>query len=440
MWDRVVVPLQAVTSFVGVKAGARLPPSLKPRLFASLAPLARLLAHSPAPPTTFLHHADAYLSTVLPPGVLSDVLSSHVRSTIDALFSAEHDASVFASACALATTLDGVEWPLWDTALGAAVLTATARELSSSVTNGKSKASESAFDEAVASKRENSLVLLARLAESGRLKALVEKGGAHVVAWEKAVGALAEQAIKGWKAAFEEDRNVDEDKTHELLDVLAIVPFIPTRRDDILVLLADLATTVAAMPATEARVAYLSSAASPALVLGSTLAAFEATSSRLKSPSSSLQTLAASVESMIAHFAWHRRVMHGLSSLSLARLASDRSPEARKAVYDAILPNLLSEDSVLRRSSLEIAQTLYPATEAPVAADLIAKCIEVEDMPLTVQGAREKSMKVRKLGIVANSQLGKEGSTEELGPVLEIVLRYLTGASLLLCRTRSHEC
>ncbi|EGU13301.1 hypothetical protein RTG_00465 [Rhodotorula toruloides ATCC 204091] len=425
-WERLLVPLQAVTSFVGVKAGARLPASLKPRLFASLAPLSRLIAHSPAPPSAFLHHTTAYLSTVLPLAVLSDVLSSPVRSIIDALFSADRDASVFASACALATTLDGVEWPLWDTALGAAVFTATAREVSSSSSNGKAKTDASAFDELVASKKENSLVLLARLAESGRLRALVEKGGAHVVAWEKSVGALAEQAIKGWKEAFEADRNIDEEKTHELLDVLAIVPFIPSRRNDLLVLLADLAQVVATMPATEARVAYLSSAASPALVLGSTLSAFEATSSRLKSPSPALQTLATSVELIIAHFAWHRRVMHGLSSLSLARLASDRSPEARKAIYDAILPNLLSEDSVLRRSSLEIAQTLYPENEAPVAADLIAKCIEVEDMPLTVQGAREKSMKVRKLGIVANSQLGKEGSAEELEPVLEVILRYLT--------------
>ncbi|KAJ8296970.1 U3 small nucleolar RNA-associated protein 20 [Rhodotorula toruloides] len=426
-WERLLVPLQAVTSFVGVKAGARLPTSLKPRLFSSLAPLSRLIAHSPAPPSAFLHHTNAYLSTVLPLGVLSDVLSSPVRSTIDALFSADRDASVFAAACALATTLDGVEWPLWDTALGAAVLTATAREVSSSSSpNGKSKTDGSAFDEVVASKKENSLVLLARLAESGRLRALVEKGGTHVVAWEKSIGELAELTIRGWKEAFEADRNVDEEKTHELLDVLAIVPFIPSRRNDLLNLLADLATVVATMPATEARVAYLSAAASPALVLGSTLSAFEATSSRLKSPSPALQTLTASVESIIAHFAWHRRVMHGLSSLSLARLASARSPEARKAIYDAILPNLLSEDSVLRRSSLEIAQTLYPANEAPVAADLIAKCIEVEDMPLTVQGAREKSMKVRKLGIVANSQLGKEGSTEELEPVLEVVLRYLT--------------
>ncbi|BGP21593.1 armadillo-type fold domain containing protein [Rhodotorula toruloides] len=425
-WERLLVTLQSVTSFIGVKAGARLPASLKPRLFASLAPLSRLLAHLPPPPSAFLHHSNAYLSTVLPLAALSDVLSSPVRSTFDALFSADRDASVFASACALATVLDGVEWPLWDTALGASVLTATASEVSSPASNGKSRTEGSPFDEVIASKKENSLVLLARLAESGRLWALVEKGGAQVGAWEKSVGSLAEQAIKDWKEAFDADMNVDEAETHELLDVLAIVPCISSRRNDLLNLLTDLATTVATTPATEARVAYLSSAASPALVLGSTLTAFEATSSRLKSPSPALQTLAASVESIVAHFAWHRRVMHGLSALSLARLASDRSPEARKVIYDAILPNLLSEDSILRRSSLEIAQTLYPQNEAPVAADLIAKCIEVEDMPLTVQGAREKSMKVRKLGIVANSQLGKEGSTEELEPVLEIVLRYLT--------------
>jgi len=436
---------------MGVKGGARLPAALKPRLFAALSPLARLLAAPPPAPTptpALLHALTTYLSALLPLAVLQDVLSSPVRTILEALFAPTASDAVFAAGCALASALDGLEWQMWDTALGQHVLTASARELGSAST--PAPAASSAFDEAAAvpSKRDNSLALLGRLAESARLRALVAKGGAAAVAWEKSVGALVEGAVVRWTAQYDADpAAVDAEQTHELFDVLHVAPCVPSRREAILPLLAALATTVAATPSTEARVAYLSSAASPAQVLGSTLATFSAVSSSASakksqqaSSSAALDELVSAVEPMITNFAWHRQVMHGISVLSLARLASDRgTPEQRAAIYDAILPNLLSEDAQLRRASLEIALSLFPPAEAPVAADLVARCIDVEDAPLTVQGAREKSMKVRKLGIVANGQIGKEGTTEDVKPALDIVLRYLTGASpaLLLFPPRS---
>jgi U3 small nucleolar RNA-associated protein 20 len=428
IWERLVVPLQAITSHVGVKEGARLPAAAKARLFASLAPLSRLLARTPPP--TFLHALNGYLAVVLPLAVLADVLASSVRGIVEAFLSAEASDAVFAAGCTLASTLDEVGWPLWDTAFASTILVATSRELSAPRdAKGKAEATEgSAF--AVAPKRENSRALLARLATTGRLQAVVEKGGAALVAWEKSLGALAEATINDWRESYAREGMAEDTLTLELVDVLRVAPFLPQHRQSLLPLLADLAAEIATTPSAEARVAYLVSPASPAQVLGTTLSAFAGISSRLKKPSPALETLSNSVEAIIANFAWHRQVMHGLSILSLARLASDRSTVAREAVYASILPNLLSEDSVLRRSSLEIALSLYPEAETPTAADLISKCIEVEDMPLTVQGAREKSMKVRRLGIVANGQLGKEGSTEPVEPVLEIILRYLTGASL----------
>ncbi|GAA5866298.1 hypothetical protein JCM3774_006608 [Rhodotorula dairenensis] len=425
VWERLVVPLQAVTSHVGVKEGERLPAAAKTRLFASLAPLSRLLARNP--PSTFLHALNRYLSTLLPLAVLSDVLASSVRGIVEAYLNGAATDVVFAAGCTLASTLDEVGWPLWDTAFGAVVLGATSRELAAPRdAKGKAEASEPSSVFAGASKRENSRALLARLATTGRLQAVVNKGGAALVAWEKSLGALAQTTVQISRESFAARGLVPDDLTFELVDVLRIAPFLPQHRESLLPLLADLAAQLAKTPSAEARVAYLVSPANPAQVLGTTLAAFAGISSRLKKPSSALETLSASVEAIIANFAWHRQVMHGLSNLSLARLASDRSEAARSAVYASILPNLLSEDSVLRRSSLEIALSLYPESETPTAADLIQKCIEVEDMPLTVQGAREKSMKVRRLGIVANGQLGKEGSTEPVEPVLEIVLRYLT--------------
>ncbi|GJN92260.1 hypothetical protein Rhopal_005290-T1 [Rhodotorula paludigena] len=426
-WARLVVALQACTSMLGFKEGAKLPASLKPRLFACLTPLSSLLAQSP--PSPFLHALVNYLVTLLPLSVLSDVLSSPVRAVIEAHLAASASDAVYAAGCALASTLDGLEWNLWDTALGAQILSATARELASPATNGKGKATgESAFDEAaaVATKRENSLALLARLAESGRLKVIVAKGGAAVAAWEKSVGALVETIAERWQTAYQADSEVDEADTYELLDVLHIAPFLPTRKEALVSRLVSLATTLAKTSGNEARVAYLSSAASPAQVLGSTLVAVSSIASSLKKAPAAVSGLVDASDLMVANFAWHRQVMHGISLLSLARLAADRSVEGQSSLYDAILPNLLSEDAQLRRASLEIAQTLFPPTEAPVAAELVAMCIEVEDLPLTVQGAREKSMKVRKLGIVANAQLGKEGLKEDVKPALDIVVRYLT--------------
>ncbi|BGP12578.1 hypothetical protein JCM10213_004835 [Rhodosporidiobolus nylandii] len=423
-WEKLVVGIKAVESFVGVKGGARVSASVKPRLFALLTPLSSLLSRTPS--AAFLTAYTSFLATLLPLAVLSDVLSTSLRSTIDALFSTDASASVFASACALASTLDGTEWTLWDTALGNAVLTATAREVAAPAKNGKARAEEvEGFGEV--SKRENSRSLLSRLAESGRLRALVDKNTSAVSAWEKSVAGVIERAITHWQKDYETKQEVDEEKTYELFDALHIAPFLPSHQATLLPLLSSLAATVSSMPANAARTAYLASVVSPGQVLGSTLSAFAGISNRLKKGVSAVEpttVLAGCVEQMIAHFSWHRQVMSGISHLSLARLASDRSEAARKAVYDAILPNLLSEDALLRRASLEIASTLFPLSEAPVAADLVAKCIEVEDMPLTVQGAREKSMKLRKLGIVANAQLGREN--EDVKPALDVVVRYLT--------------
>lgn len=174
--------------------------------------------------------------------------------------------------------------------------------------------------------------------------------------------------------------------------------------------------------------AFLDSSSSPAQVLGSALIAFaRIATSQAGKESDTTRSLQSSVLDMIEGFAWHRGVMRGIAALQLTPAAAETSLATSKRIYDALLPNLFSEDSLLRLSSLQIAASILPASTNPVAADLIAKCIEVEEMPLSVQGAREKSMKLRKLGIVANGQLGREGEDTTMG--LEIILRYLTGES-----------
>ncbi|GAA5956052.1 hypothetical protein JCM21900_002578 [Sporobolomyces salmonicolor] len=416
-WERLTVAIKALESFVGVKGGSRVPASLKPKLFALLTPLSSRLRSSP--PLSYLHHLLSLLSSLLPLAVLSDILSSPVRTTLETFFAPSASDSVFAAGCSLASVLDEKNWNLWETALGKVVLEATGRNLAGS-SEQKEEVEFGQVDQ-----RKNSLALLAKLAGSGRLMKLVQKGGQAAVGWEKNVGEVCELGIRDWTKAYAKGEEIDEEKTFELLDVLLVAPFLSAAyHGSLTTLVATLASTVSTTPATTARTAFLTFAASPAQVLGSALSAYSAIATRTSPDSEIAQSLADTVHPMIINFSWHRQVMHGIASLSLARLASDCSPAARTSIYDSILPNLLSEDALLRLSSLQIAATLFPAEETPVAADLVAKCIEVEEMPLSVQGAREKSMKLRKLGLVANGQLGRDGEDEK--PALDIVVRYLT--------------
>ncbi|GAA6011855.1 hypothetical protein JCM11491_000772 [Sporobolomyces phaffii] len=421
-WDRLVVVLKIVSSVVGVRNGSRTPPVVKPKLFALLTPLTHLLGCQPT--ATFLHHLLTFLASLLPQAVLSDVLSSPVRTIFEDFFSSEASDAVFAAGCTLASVLDQSNWNLFETALGKHVLEATGRNLASSAANVGSKQEEVGAFGPVADKKKNSLTLLGKLTKSERLRKLVQKGGQAAAVWEKSVENVSEETISRWKSAFERDGEVEEEQTFELLDVLLVAPYLHSSHSRLSPLLATLASTVASTPVVSARTAYLSSASSPAVVLGTALSSYSAIADLTVPETSVNQSLADEVHPMILNFSWHRQVMHGVASLNLARLASDRSDAAKTAIYDAILPNLLSEDALLRLSSLEIAATLFPPTETPVAADLVAKCIEAEQMPLSVQGAREKSMKLRKLGLVANGQLGRDGEDEK--PALDIVVRYLT--------------
>lgn len=218
--------------------------------------------------------------------------------------------------------------------------------------------------------------------------------------------------------------------------MLNIIPYLTYFHRSLLSLLSTLISTISAISSDTARQQYLDSSASPGQVLGSALVAF----SRIARASPKLGDLTNSLQSsvlpMIGGFSWHRGVMRGIAALQLTPSAADSSPATTKRLYDALIPNLFSEDSLLRLSSLQIAASILPAAINPVASDLVAKCIEVEEMPLSVQGAREKSMKLRKLGIVANGQLGRDG--EDSVMALGIILRYLTGSFLLFLRFFLH--
>lgn len=369
---------------------------------------------------------------------------------MEALFqpaSSSNEAVIFGAACTLATSLDIVAWNHYSQVLAPLILTSTSRFVAeaSPGLDGEDSAYQSARPFV------NALSLLARLAFSGRLRAIVDMASPAVKSWERVIGEKCKSILEEWGRRYKGGDVPNEDEvgcgyrrgllrserganvhalhqTHVLLDVLLIVPQLPSYRTAVLSLVAELAGALADTPSDVARAAFLESAASPAQVLGASLLAFSRIDEALKgSDNATALRLAEHVLPMIEGFAWHRSVMQGVAALGLAKKASDLSSDTQTRIYDAILPNLLSEDSLLRLSSLQIAATLFPGSSAPVAADMIVKCIEVEEMPLTVMGAREKSMKVRKIGLVAHGQLGRDG--EEIKPALDIVLRYLTGRS-----------
>ena len=376
---------------------------------------------------------------------LQDILSGGGRQSIEVLFASTASAETFGAACALSASLDEAGWGLFQTAVLPHALSSTARHIAAPATV---IVSTSPFDVASSSPVTNSLTLLARLAHSGRIYEAYQLGGHGIAAWERVIGEASEARIKEWTAEFKAVNEADEAKVsstvlvhvavidarvqnYELLDVLILIPHIPNLHPTFLPLVADLISTVARTSPDVARAAFLDSPVSPAQILGSALVAFSKIASTLRKKDEKIgKILSNSVLAMIEGFAWHRSVMHGIASLQLTVSAADDSPETQERIYNALLPNLLSEDSLLRLSSLQIASSIFPATRMPVAADLIAKCIEVEQMPLSVQGAREKSMKLRKLGIVANGQLGRDG--EDTTRTLEIILRYLTGQSSCL--------
>jgi U3 small nucleolar RNA-associated protein 20 len=228
-WNRLVVVLKVVSSVVGVRNGSRTPresPSLlqlviarynaheflsaastKPKFFALLTSLTPLLQCKP--PATFLHHLLTFLASLLPQAVLSDILSSPVRTMLEAFFSPEASDAVFAAGCTLASVLDQSDWNLFETALGKLVLESTGRNLATA-SGEKDTEVEAEFGQV--DKKKNSLALLGKLTKSERLRKLVQKGGQAAAVWERNVAQVCEDVIKRWKAAFEQDQDVEEEQ------------------------------------------------------------------------------------------------------------------------------------------------------------------------------------------------------------------------------------
>lgn len=131
---------------------------------------------------------------------LQDILSGGGKTSVEVLFAPTASAETFGAACALATALDEATWALYSTSIIPQVLTSTAHYISSPAAPVAEAAS--VFDETVTTPSTNSLILLSRLSDSGRLGEAIRLGSPAVKGWERTVGAVCERTLAEWVASF----------------------------------------------------------------------------------------------------------------------------------------------------------------------------------------------------------------------------------------------
>lgn len=105
----------------------------------------------------------------------------------------------------------------------------------------------------------------------------------------------------------------------------------------------------------------------------------------------SAQTLKTSIiEQTVVKYGWHRTVMAALAGLYEGGQISDLPATC----HPILLQHVLSSDSLLRSSALQILRASNPTS------GIFAKCLEAENTPLTIQSARERVMHIRKVGML----------------------------------------
>jgi len=96
------------------------------------------------------------------------------------------------------------------------------------------------------------------------------------------------------------------------------------------------------------------------------------------------------VQQTIAKYGWHRSVMAALAGL----YESGYIQSLPDTCLPLLVQQVLSSDSLLRKSALQLLQSSNPASV------IFSKCLEAQNTPLTIQSARERAMHIRKLGIL----------------------------------------
>lgn len=238
-WNKFIVVMRAVESVVGVKKGARVPGTCFPQLsrsshpltppfhnfsasrrstlFSLLTPLSHLIQPPSNPPSNFLQSYTSMTVGVLLLAGLQDILSpsSGAKVSVQVLFSPETASRpvVFRAACALTTALDEAGWNLFGTAIIPFLLSATERYLVDGEVEVVQSKEVSVFDaaEREVSNSSNALILVARLAWSGRLREVYQIGGTPVKTWENVVGQKCEGILNAWTRKYGEGLTTEEE-------------------------------------------------------------------------------------------------------------------------------------------------------------------------------------------------------------------------------------
>jgi hypothetical protein len=120
-------------------------------------------------------------------------------------------------------------------------------------------------------------------------------------------------------------------------------------------------------------------------------------------------------------------VLHGLAQL----LPLLSAPTDQLTTYAPLLSgSLLASSSALRLSALNILSALAP--DDGTGAIVLQRAIELEELEVSVEGAREKCLRVAKLGRALASLEAAESVYAEIG------LRTMLGQSIP--RPRAHRC
>ena len=102
--------------------------------------------------------------------------------------------------------------------------------------------------------------------------------------------------------------------------------------------------------------------------------------------------------------------------LTIASLSCRKPDVSFQALFDKLEANLVSEDGSLRSETSKLLCAFAPTVEV---SKMLSACIAAENVSLTFQQARERSLDIRKIGVMAKN------SQDEL--VVKIAVIHLIG-------------
>ena len=244
--------------------------------------------------------------------------------------------------------------------------------------------------------------LLARLAEDGHLNELgvcskpIEEHTATlltawIAAWKK--GKVTERQVRN-PVACEILTEIRHSQTSEMLDCLNLASRLPKNAPLAQNIFATIKYLTRHTTSSDAKQDFKRTALNSAAILAACLRAFSALRAEQMLDQEDILLI-------LEKYGWHRLVMKVLG---------------QAACTDQILPNLedmhrilevgiVSEDTEIRSSSLRMLLAAAPGLK------VLKQCLDIENVPMTIQDAREKTSQLRRLG---NMLRGIQEETIEL--------------------------